>query len=120
MDEHNLPTNQSWPSSYRAGEQLQACDSVGAGGVKGRMDGLGEDQEQSVDEEEEDVEEQKSPDEEKVGEHTSAKAAAQPLQSHLPQLQGTEDEETSEQDVIQSLWTHDAELLSCPTSLCRD
>lgn len=59
--------------------------------VRGRVDGLGEDQEQTSDGEEKDVIEQQSPQEQEVAEHSGAETSTQVLQGRVPQLEGTED-----------------------------
>lgn len=62
---------------YSSGEQVEATVSVETWVVRRRVQGLGEGQEQPVDEEQEDVEKQKRPEEEEVGQHRCPKAATQ-------------------------------------------
>lgn len=56
-----------------------------------KVNGLGEDQEQTSDGEEEEVKEQKSPQEQEVREHTSPETSTQVLQDCVPQMEGTVD-----------------------------
>lgn len=70
---------------------------------EGRVDGLGQDQEQALDEKEEEVKEQQGPQKQEVGEHPGSKACAQPLHGSVPQTQRVEKREASEEAVLPSL-----------------
>lgn len=59
-----------------------------------RVDGLGEDEEQTGDGEEQKVKQQQSPQEQEVGEHSCPETSAQVLQGRVPQLEGTDDGQT--------------------------
>lgn len=68
--------------TYSSGEKLEAAEftrRVIVRGRLGRVHGLRQDQEQTMDGNEEEVKEQQSPQKEEVGEHSCSKLRTQPL-----------------------------------------
>lgn len=89
---------------YHSGEKLEAAEFFSMRVMdEGRVDGLGQDQEQAMDGKEEEVKEQEGPQKQEVGEHPGSKACAQPLHGSVPQRQRVEEREASEEAVLPSL-----------------
>lgn len=90
--------------SYHSGEKLEAAEFFSMRVMdEGRVDGLGQDQEQAMDGKEEEVKEQEGPQKQEVGEHPGSKACAQPLHGSVPQRQRVEEREAPEEAVLPSL-----------------
>lgn len=70
-----------------------------------RVDGLGEDEEQTGDGEEQKVKQQQSPQEQEVGEHSCPETSAQVLQGRVPRLEGSDDGQTPAAPAL-SRWKH--------------
>lgn len=85
------------PLPYPSGEQVEATVSVETRVVCRRVQGLGDRQEQPVDEEQEEVEKQKRPEEEEVGQHWCPKTPTQLLERRLPQPKGAQEGQTTEE-----------------------
>lgn len=107
MDRVNVwfKRDKSWTFlSYHSGEKLKAIEFISMRVMdEGRVDGLGQDQEQAMDGKEEEVKEQEGPQKQEVGEHPWSKACAQPLHGSVPQTQWVEKREAFEEAVLPSL-----------------
>lgn len=76
------------------------------------MDGLRDDHEQAVGDEEQEVQAQEHSEEQEVGDHSSSETSTQSLRGQLPQMEGTEDAVAAEEAVTPSLGGEKPERLN--------